>query len=144
VRIKIGDKHLTKLKDVSQRKNTIKKTIVQDPDLPRNRVDVKALKSRHGEDFLEIMVFSTHGTGHLAAKAVIRPSQYRTAKELIYAIEVAGAAGAEHLAEAYGDELDPDVCASHARELGIEALKQINKAYKSPGHHDNKIIITPG
>jgi hypothetical protein len=144
VRIKIGDKHLTKLKDVSQRKDDVLKVAkrIQDPDLPRNRVDVKAQKSKHGEDFLEILVFSTHGTGHLAAKAVIRPALYRTAPDLIYAMEVAGAAGAEHLAEMYGDELDPDVCASHARKLGIEALKVINDSYKS-GHHENKIIITP-
>lgn len=136
MRIKMGDKHFKKLRDVSQRKATIKRTIVQDPNLPRNRVDVKALKSEHGEDFLEIKVFSTHGDGMLAAKAVIRPSQYQDARQLIYAIEVAAAAGAEHLAEAYGDDLDASTCAGYAKELGIEALKKINDSYTG------KIIIT--
>lgn len=126
MRIKMGAKHLTKLKDIVTSR---KKFVVQDPDLPRNRVDVKALKTSRGEDFLEILVFSTHGTGHLAAKAVIRPSMYRQAKELILAIETVGAAGAEHLAEAYGDDLDPEQCANYARELGIEALKKINDQY---------------
>ena len=154
MRIKIGDKHVTKLKDVSKRKAVI----LPNPTLPRNRVDVNAMRSGQGEDYLEIKVYSTHGDGWLAAKATIRPSRFRTAKELLYAMELAGAAGAEHLAEAYGDTLDASTCAKYAKELGIEALRKINDGYvkaaqqeepdftpnsKPRGHHDNKIIITP-
>lgn len=132
MRIKMGDKHQTKLRDISKRKIAV----LQNPTLPRNRVDVNAEKSGHGEDYLEIKVFSTHGDGTLAAKMTIRPSMYKTAKDLIYAIEVAGAAGAEHLAEAYGDDLDASTCAKYAKELGVDALKVINDQYTG------KIIIT--
>lgn len=126
MRIKLGTKHETKLADVAASR---KKFCIQNPTLPRNRVDVKAFRSNQGEDFLEIKVFSTHGDGMLGAKATIRPCMYRTAPDLIYAIEVAGGAGAEHLAESYGDDLDPSVCAAYAKELGIEALKKINEGY---------------
>lgn len=141
MKIKMGNKHLGKpgtLKDpntgyVAQPR---KKFALQNPDLPKNRVDVKALRADNGEDYLEIKVFSTHGDGWLAAKATIRPGLFKTAAELIYAIEVAGGAGAEHLAEAYGDSLDPEICARYAKELGIDALKKINDEYTG------KIIIT--
>ena len=136
----MGDKHLTKLKDATQRKARV----IQNPDLPRNRVDVKACRTRLGEDYLEVKVFSTHGDGWLAAKLVIRPSKFKTASELVYAIEAAGGAGAEHLAEAYGDDLDPEKCAKYAKELGLDALAKVAESYQQPkGHHDNKIIITP-
>lgn len=134
MRIKLGNKHLGKVGEFKDPNTGYvgqprKKYALQNPTLPRNRVDVNAYRTGHGEDFLEIKVFSTHGEGMLAAKAVIRPSQFKEAKHLVLAMEVAGGAGAEHLAEAYGDDLDPEVCAKYAKELGIEALKKINERY---------------
>lgn len=141
IKIKIGDKHKGRLGQLVDNNTGYvaqprKKFAIQNPDLPRNRVDVKADRAANGEDYLEVKVFSTHGDGWLAAKSTVRPGCFKTAAELIYAIEVAGGAGAEHLAEAYGDELDPELCARYAKELGIEALKRIGESY------DKKIIVT--
>lgn len=134
MRIKSGTRHLGKLGQFVDPTNGYiaenrSKKVTQNPALPRNRVEVKALRTAHGEDFLEIFVYSTHGSGMLAAKATIRPSQFTSSHSLLDAIEVAGGAGAEHLATAYGDVLDPGQCAKYAKELGIEALQKIHESY---------------
>jgi len=134
MRIKIGKKHQSKpgqFKDpntgyVAQPR---KKFAIQNSELPTNKVEVKAVKAPSGEDVLEVKVYSTHGDGSLATKAELRLSQYRMASEVLYALEVAGGAAAEHLAEAYGDMLDPDRCALYSKELGIEVLKKLNETY---------------
>jgi len=112
------------------------KKFKQNSLLPQNRVDVTAWKTEHGEDIIDVKVFSTHGNGSLAAKASIRPGQATDGAHLKQMIEAAGGSGAEHLCQMYGDTLDPSTCAKYALELGIEAIKKIAEA------NEKGIIIT--
>lgn len=111
---------------------TRQKKVLQNPALPVNRVDVRTDRTKHGEDVLVIKVFSTHGDGSLSTFAIVRPGSASGANQLIQQIFLAGAAGAEHLCEMYGDNLDPETCGKYAKELGIEALKKLDEQYRNP------------
>ena len=111
---------------------TREKKVLQNPTLPVNRVEVRTDQTEHGEDVLIVKVFSTHGNGSLSTYTVLRPASMNNADHLLQSLYLAGAAGAEHLCEMYGDNLDPETCGKYAKELGIEALKQLHSSYIRP------------
>ena len=111
---------------------TRQKKVKQNPALPVNRVDVRTDRTGHGEDVLVVKVFATHGEGNLSTFSIIRPGSASDANQLIQALFLAGAAGAEHLCEMYGSNLDPETCGKYAKELGIDALKKLDESYRNP------------
>ena len=111
--------------------NRVKK-VKQNPALPVNRVEVRTDQTKHGEDVLVVKVFATHGDGGLSTFTIVRPGSATDSNQLLQAIFLAGAAGAEHLCEMYGDRLDPETCGKYAKELGIEALKKLDESYRNP------------
>lgn len=98
-----------------------KRPVIQDPNAQKNEVTAIVGPNGFGETMIALYVSSTHKP-ELKAKADIRPSQCKNAADLYYHIEVAAGACAEHLAEQYGDYLDPSECARAAREVVIEAM----------------------
>lgn len=97
------------------------KHIIQDPNSEKNEVSCIVGANGFGELMIAIYVSSTHNP-LLKAKGEIRPGQCKNAADLYYRIEVVAGSCAEHLAEQYGDHLDPSECARAAREVVIEAL----------------------
>jgi hypothetical protein len=95
--------------------------IIQDPNIQTNEVSCIVADNGFGETMIAIYISSTHNPA-LKAKGEIRPGQCKNAAELYYQIEVTAAACAEHLAEQYGDQLDPSECARAARDVVIEAM----------------------
>lgn len=95
--------------------------LVQDPHLEKNEVSCVVGNNGYGEMMVALYISSTHNAA-LKAKADIRPGSCKNTADLYYKIEVAAGACAEHLAEQYGDRLDPSECAKAAREVVIEAL----------------------
>ena len=95
--------------------------IIQDPHAQKNEVSCIVGDNGFGETMIAIYVSSTHNP-LLKAKGEIRPGICKNAADLYYKIEVTAGACAEHLAEQYGDRLDPEECARAAREAVIEAM----------------------
>lgn len=98
-----------------------KKPVIQDPKLQTNEVTAIVGDNGFGELMIVMYVSSTHNPA-LKAKGEIRPGACKNAADLYYKIEVVAGACAEHLAEQYGDVLDPSECARAAREVVIEAM----------------------
>ena len=98
-----------------------KRTTIQDPHLQKNEVSAIVGENGFGETMIAIYISSTHNP-LLKAKGEIRPGTCKNAADLYYQIEVVAGSCAEHLAEQYGDKLDPSECARAAREVVIEAM----------------------
>lgn len=124
--IRIGTKHLGK-PGVYQDPNTgyvaqnRKRFVVQNPDLPKNKVTV-SLVPNEGKTLIMVEVWATHGSGNKSTMATIDPGECENAQDVKRKVAIAGGACAEHLCEAFGDELDPDLCAKYALEMLEEVI----------------------
>lgn len=142
MKITIGHKHLGKpgvYRDPNNGYTAMnrKKFTPINPALPKNKVAVRITR----EATIEVEIWARHGNGDRSVIGTIQPRESRNAEELIQKVMVTAGACAEHLCEAFGNDLDPDLCALYAEELFKEAARrageQFGDAMKVP------TIITP-
>jgi hypothetical protein len=125
--IRIGTKHLGK-PGIYKDPNTgyvgssRKRFVVQNPDLPKNKVSVSLFPGEKGKILINIEVWATHGTGNQSVIGTVDPGQCQNAGEVRQKVQATAGAAAEHLCEAFGDVLDPDLCAKYALELLREVI----------------------
>lgn len=110
---------------------TRKQNRKQDQSLEKNLVSISlqrvptvlTIAGEEGKFVIIVSVFSTHKKG-LRAYREVDPGHCASKEEVFYQVEVAAGAAAEHLAEMYGDVLDPDWCVKQAKELFIDVMKK--------------------
>ena len=120
---KLNGKNLNGLvakKDFSRKHNNTK-----------NKVELE-LKKKGGRFSLVVSVYSTHKPG-LKATNAINPGLADSQKALQHLVEVSAGACGEHLAENYGDLIDPDKCAKVAREIFYDLFKKIAESGRDVG-----------
>lgn len=136
--IRMGTKHLGKpgvYKDpnngyVAQNR---KRFVVQNPDLPKNRVSVSVVRTEEGRVMIQTEVWATHGTGNKSVIGTVDPGQCVNAADLLYKVQTTTGACAEHLCEAFGDDLDPDYCAKISTDLLKEAVLKAKDTLRQGG-----------
>lgn len=107
------------------------KIVKQNEKLQRDLVSVSLKKVAHGpaiighdgQFVIVVAVHSTHKPG-LKAQIEVDPGKATDQAGVYYLVEVAAGAAAEHLAEMYGDRLDPDWCAKQAKELFKDVMRK--------------------
>ena len=134
--IKMGTKHLGKpgvYKDPNNgyTAQSRKRFAVQNPDLPRNRVSVSLVPDETKRKVLiQVEVWATHGSGNLSVISTIDPGACENAEKVQALVQASAGACAEHLCEAFGDQLDPDYCAKVSLELLHDVLMKAKDKFK--------------
>lgn len=131
--IRMGTKHLGKPGVYKDPNNgyvamSRKRFAIQNPDLPKNKMtlSLKPDEETGNKVMIQIEVWATHGTGNLSVISTIDPGKCQSVQEVRTLVQVSAGACAEHLCEAFGDDLDPDYCAKISLEL-LDELIMKNK-----------------